>query len=137
MGGPAVPRVLVVDNYDSFTFNLVHLLERSGARTEVVSNDALDAASLLAQPVDAFVISAGPCTPNEAGVSLDLIASLCRAPRPLLGLCLGAQCIAQALGGSVERATQLMHGSVCAAYHDGRGLLRICRNRSRSPGTTR
>jgi anthranilate synthase/aminodeoxychorismate synthase-like glutamine amidotransferase len=115
-------RVVVIDNYDSFTFNLVQYLGELGARVEVFKNDAIDVAGIRAREPDAILISPGPCTPNEAGVSLALIAALGEA-LPIFGVCLGHQAIGQAYGGRVVRATRLMHGKTSPILHDGRGLF--------------
>src|SRR5687768_6951606 len=97
-------RVVVIDNYDSFTYNLVQYLEMLGAACEVFFNDAIDVAAIRARDADGIVISPGPCTPNEAGVSLSLIENLRAGGPPLLGVCLGHQAIGQAFGGRVVRA---------------------------------
>jgi anthranilate synthase component 2 len=114
--------ILVIDNYDSFTFNLVHYLIELGADVRVERNDALTAAEALATGVSAFLISPGPCTPNEAGVSLDLVAACAAAKKPLLGVCLGHQAIGQHFGGTVQRG-HLMHGKTSPVCHDGTGLF--------------
>ena len=114
--------ILVIDNYDSFTFNLVHYLIELGAEVRVERNDALTAAEALATGASAFLISPGPCTPNEAGVSLDLVAACAAAKRPLLGVCLGHQAIGQHFGGIVQRG-HLMHGKTSPVCHDGTGLF--------------
>ena len=114
--------ILVIDNYDSFTWNLVHYLMELGAEVEVVRNDAISAGQALSSGAEAFLISPGPCTPNEAGVSLELVAAAADAGRPLLGVCLGHQSIGQHFGGKVVRAPQLMHGKTSAVTHDGTGL---------------
>lgn len=116
-------RVLVIDNYDSFTYNVVQLLEGLGARCEVFLNDAIDVAGVRARSPDAALISPGPCSPDEAGVSLAVIRELGRE-LPILGVCLGHQAIAQAFGGSVVRAPRLMHGKTSPVEHDGRTLYR-------------
>ena len=113
--------VLVIDNYDSFTWNLVHYLQELGAAVEVVRNDAISAGQALSSGAAAFLISPGPCTPNEAGISLDLVAGCAAAGRPLLGVCLGHQAIGQHFGGRVERGG-LMHGKTSPVLHDGSGL---------------
>ena len=100
----AASMILVVDNYDSFTWNLVHYLQELGTEVEVVRNDAISAGQALSSGASAFLISPGPCTPTEAGVSLDLVAACADAGRPLLGVCLGHQAIGQHFGGKVERA---------------------------------
>ena len=114
--------ILVIDNYDSFTWNLVHYLMELGAEVEVVRNDAISAGQALSSGADAFLISPGPCTPTEAGVSLDLVAACADAGRPLLGVCLGHQAIGQHFGGKVERGG-LMHGKTSALVHDGTGVF--------------
>jgi anthranilate synthase component 2 len=114
--------ILVIDNYDSFTWNLVHYLLELGAEVEVVRNDAISAGQALSSGASAFLISPGPCTPSEAGVSLDLVAGCADAGRPLLGVCLGHQAIGQHFGGRVERGG-LMHGKTSAIAHDGTGVF--------------
>ena len=114
--------ILVIDNYDSFTYNLVHHLEELGARTVVRRNDVLDVAGVHALGADAILLSPGPCTPNEAGVCLDLLAAA--APDlPILGVCLGHQTIGPAFGGHVVRAQALMHGKTSPIHHDGSGVF--------------
>lgn len=114
--------ILVIDNYDSFTWNLVHYLMELGAKVEVVRNDAISASQALTTGAQAFLISPGPKTPNEAGVSLDLVAACADAGKPLLGVCLGHQTIGQHFGGTVARGG-LMHGKTSAVTHDGSGLF--------------
>jgi anthranilate synthase component 2 len=114
--------ILVIDNYDSFTFNLVHYLMELGAEVEVVRNDALTAAQALETGAAGFLISPGPCTPNEAGISLDLVGACADAGRPLLGVCLGHQSIGQHFGGKVVRGG-LMHGKTSPVTHDGSGVF--------------
>ena len=114
--------ILVIDNYDSFTWNLVHYLMELGAEVEVVRNDAIGAAEAIASGAEAFLISPGPCTPNEAGVSLDLVAACADAGKPLLGVCLGHQAIGQHFGAKVVRG-HLMHGKTAPVTHDGSGLF--------------
>ena len=114
--------ILVIDNYDSFTFNLVHYLMELGAEVEVVRNDALTAAQAIATGADAFLISPGPCTPTEAGISVDLVGACAEAGKPLLGVCLGHQSIGQYFGGKVVRGG-LMHGKTSPVEHDGTGLF--------------
>jgi len=113
--------ILVIDNYDSFTYNLVQYLEVLGARCEVVFNDALDADAALAKNPEGILISPGPCTPNEAGVSLSLVERAA-GKVPILGVCLGHQAIGQAFGGKVIRAGRIMHGKTSPIEHDGRAL---------------
>lgn len=114
--------LLVIDNYDSFTFNLVHYVEELGAATHVVRNDALSAEEALAQKPQAVLLSPGPCTPNEAGICLDLLAT---APEslPILGVCLGHQAIGQAFGGEVIPAGMILHGKTSPVHHQGQGLF--------------
>jgi len=114
--------ILVIDNYDSFTFNLVHYLMELGAEVRVERNDALTAAEALRTGAQAFLISPGPCTPNEAGISLDLVSACADAGKPLLGVCLGHQSIGQHFGGKVVRGG-LMHGKTSPVTHDGSGVF--------------
>ena len=114
--------VVVIDNYDSFTYNLVQYLGELGAAVEVVRNDAVDAAALLARRPAALVISPGPGTPDQAGVSLDAVRLL-GPTTPVLGVCLGHQAVGQAYGGRVVRAPAVMHGKTSEIHHDGAGLL--------------
>ena len=114
--------ILVIDNYDSFTYNLVHYLEELGAETFVRRNDALSAEDALALKPDGVLLSPGPCTPNEAGVCLPLLASA-PADLPILGVCLGHQAIGQAFGGEVVRARTLMHGKTSPVRHTGEGMF--------------
>jgi len=110
--------ILLIDNYDSFTFNLVHFLGDLGARCEVVRNDALTVGEAMARAPEAIVLSPGPCTPSEAGICCDLIAAA--AGRiPVLGVCLGHQAIGQVFGGDVVRAAAPMHGKVSPVRHGG------------------
>jgi anthranilate synthase/aminodeoxychorismate synthase-like glutamine amidotransferase len=113
--------ILVVDNYDSFTFNLVQYLEVLGAPCEVFLNDALDAEAACARSPRGILLSPGPCTPNEAGVCLSLIARAA-GQIPILGVCLGHQAIGQAFGGKVVRAGRIMHGKTSPIEHDGRTI---------------
>jgi anthranilate synthase component 2 len=114
--------ILVIDNYDSFTWNLVHYLRELGAAVEVVRNDAISAGQALSSGAEAFLISPGPKTPDDAGVTLDLVAACAAERRPLLGVCLGHQAIGQHFGGRVERG-HLMHGKTSPVLHDGTGLF--------------
>ena len=114
--------ILVIDNYDSFTFNLVHYLMELGAEVRVERNDALTASEAVASGAKGMLISPGPCTPNEAGVSLDLVAACADAGLPLLGVCLGHQAIGQHFGGRVVRGG-LMHGKTSPVDHDGSGVF--------------
>ncbi len=114
--------ILVIDNYDSFTWNLVHYLMELGAEVEVVRNDDMSAGQAISSGAQAFLISPGPKTPNEAGVSLDLVGACVDAGKPLLGVCLGHQTIGQHFGGRVVRGG-LMHGKTSPVTHDGSGLF--------------
>jgi anthranilate synthase component II len=116
-------RVLVIDNYDSFTWNLVHLLGPLATAVDVVRNDAITTDEVLASPPDAIVLSPGPCTPNEAGICLDLVKRA--SPEiPTFGVCLGLQTIGQVFGGTVSRAPLPMHGKVSEVEHHGETIFR-------------
>ncbi len=114
--------ILVIDNYDSFTWNLVHYVMELGAKVQVVRNDALTAAEALATGARGFLISPGPCTPDDAGISLDLVAACAAEKKPLLGVCLGHQSIGQHFGGKVVRGG-LMHGKTSPITHDNTGVF--------------
>jgi len=114
---------LVIDNYDSFTYNLVHFLGELGAKLVVRRNDKITVDDAIAMAPEGIVLSPGPCTPNEAGICLDLIARA-GARIPIFGVCLGHQAIGQAYGGEVVRAPVLMHGKVSTVHHDGRSVFR-------------
>ncbi len=114
--------LLMLDNYDSFTWNLVQYLQALGAEVRVERNDALTVEQIEKLAPERIVISPGPCTPNEAGVSLDVIERL-GATTPILGVCLGHQGIGQAYGGRVVRAQRIMHGKTSAIRHEGRGVF--------------
>ncbi|WMT90473.1 aminodeoxychorismate/anthranilate synthase component II [Pelagibacterium sp. H642] len=116
-------RVLVIDNYDSFTYNLVHYIGELGAEVEVVRNDKITLDEVAARAPEAIVISPGPCTPNEAGICLPLISRFA-GEIPMFGVCLGLQSMGQAFGGEVVRAPVPMHGKVSTITHDGRGVFR-------------
>src|SRR6201987_1704154 len=116
-------RVTLIDNYDSFTFNLVHYLGELGADGGVWRNDEIPVADALADKPDAIVLSPGPCTPNEAGICLDLVRAASETT-PILGVCLGHQTIGQAFGGEVVRAPLPMHGKTSRITHNARGLFR-------------
>ena len=116
-------RTLVIDNYDSFTYNLVHFLGELGADITVRRNDKITLDEIEAMAPQAIVLSPGPCTPNEAGVCLALIDRF-KAEVPILGVCLGHQAIGQAMGGEVIRAPQLMHGKTSRINHTGKGVFR-------------
>jgi anthranilate synthase/aminodeoxychorismate synthase-like glutamine amidotransferase len=115
-------RVLVIDNYDSFTFNLVQYLGELGAAVEVFKNDGIDVEGIRARAPQGLLLSPGPCTPNEAGICLDALKGLAGV-LPILGVCLGHQAIGQAFGGRVVRAARLMHGKTSPILHDGRGVF--------------
>lgn len=114
--------ILVIDNYDSFTYNLVQYLGQIGETVEVRRNDEIDLAGIEALKPDHILISPGPCTPNEAGISLSLIEHF-KGKIPMLGVCLGHQSIGQAFGGEVIRAERLMHGKTSAIHHDGKTVF--------------
>ena len=114
--------LLLLDNYDSFTYNLFHYLGELGVEVAVHRHDALSAAEALALQPEAIVISPGPCSPDEAGISLDLVRAA-TGVCPILGVCLGHQAIAQAFGGQIIRAPMLMHGKISPILHDGNGLF--------------
>ncbi len=116
-------RILLIDNYDSFTYNLVHYLQALGAEVEVVRNDALRVADIFGKKPDGIVISPGPATPNEAGICLELLTEN-QGRIPLFGVCLGHQSIGQAYGGKVVRAAQVMHGKTSAVTHTGKGIFK-------------
>ena len=114
--------LLVIDNYDSFTWNLVHYLGELGAEPVVIRNDKISVDEALSREPEAIVLSPGPCTPNEAGICLDLIKAA-NGTVPLFGVCLGHQAIGQAYGGTVVRAPKLMHGKVSKIEHEGEGVF--------------
>lgn len=115
--------LLLIDNYDSFTYNLVHYVGELGVEVAVWRNDALTVAEAMALNPSHILLSPGPCTPNEAGICLDLIRAAAEARTPLMGVCLGHQSIGQVFGGKVIRAPAPMHGKVDTIHHTGRGLL--------------
>jgi anthranilate synthase component 2 len=115
--------ILMIDNYDSFTYNLVQYLGELGADVEVYRNDALSVEQVAALAPERIVISPGPCTPNEAGICLDLIREL-GGRIPILGVCLGHQAIGQAYGGKIVHAGQVMHGKTSQIHHTGQGVFR-------------
>ncbi|GAB4173769.1 MAG: aminodeoxychorismate/anthranilate synthase component II [Wenzhouxiangellaceae bacterium] len=120
-------KVLMIDNYDSFTYNLVQYLGELGAEVETVRNDAIDIAGIESRRPDAIVLSPGPCTPNEAGICLEVVRTL-GGRYPMLGVCLGHQAIGQALGGRVVRAREVMHGKTSPIFHNGQGVFRRLAN---------
>ncbi len=115
--------ILVIDNYDSFVYNLVHYVEDFGVPTEVVRNDALSVDQALKKKPRAIILSPGPCTPNQAGICLALLGQA-PAELPMLGVCLGHQAMGQAFGGEVVSAKAIMHGKVSEVRHNGRGLFK-------------
>ncbi|WP_394761645.1 anthranilate synthase component II [Phenylobacterium sp.] len=119
--------ILVIDNYDSFTYNLVHYLNELGAETHVARNDAMSVAEALGMRPQGVLLSPGPKTPNEAGICLDLIAAA-PADLPIFGVCLGHQSIGQAYGGEVVHAKALMHGKTSAIHHGGKGVFAGLKN---------
>lgn len=126
--------LLMIDNYDSFTYNLVQYFGELGAEVRVERNDAIDLAAIAALAPERICISPGPCTPNEAGVSLAAIREFA-GKVPILGVCLGHQAIGQAFGGEVVRAQQVMHGKTSPIHHRGQGVLPACPTRLRQPAT--
>ena len=114
--------ILLIDNYDSFTWNIVHYLRELGAEVRVERNEALSAAEALASGAAAILISPGPGAPDEAGISLELVAACAQARRPLLGICLGHQAIARHFGGRIVRSAP-MHGKTCEIEHDSSGVF--------------
>ncbi|MBW3601215.1 MAG: aminodeoxychorismate/anthranilate synthase component II [Actinobacteria bacterium] len=119
---PAAPRVFLVDNYDSFAYNLAQALGELGARVDVARNDAFTIAELRADPPDAIVVSPGPGAPRDAGLSNEVVRAFA-GRRPVLGVCLGHQCIGEVYGATVVRAPELVHGKTSAINHDGAGVF--------------
>ena len=115
--------ILLIDNYDSFTFNVVHYFGELGAEVKVVRNDALDVQAAMGLRPDAIVLSPGPCDPDQAGICLPLTLAAAEAGLPLLGVCLGHQTIGQAFGGRVIRAPQIVHGKTDLMHHTGQGVF--------------
>ena len=115
--------LLIIDNYDSFTYNIVQYIGELGAEPVVHRNDTLSVSAVLELAPDAIIISPGPCTPSEAGISVPLVRAAAEASVPLLGVCLGHQAIGEALGGKVVRASRLMHGKTTEVRHDGQGVF--------------
>ena len=114
--------LLMIDNYDSFTYNIVQYLSELGADVLVVRNDAVGVSEIIDMDPQAIVISPGPCTPNEAGISLEVIHAFA-GKIPMLGICLGHQSIGQAYGGDIVRADKVMHGKLSKIYHNGEGVF--------------
>ncbi len=119
----SAPMIILIDNYDSFTFNLVHFLGELGAQARVHRNDKITTAAVIAADPDAIVLSPGPCTPKEAGICLDLIAAA-SGKIPILGVCLGHQAIGDAFGGKVVRAPTPVHGKLSVIRHQATGIFR-------------
>ena len=119
--------LLLIDNYDSFTYNLFHYLGELGAEVRVVRNDEISAQQALALKPQAIVLSPGPCTPNEAGICLDVIKQA-NGAMPILGVCLGHQAIGQVYGGSIVRAPEPMHGKLSRIHHSGKSVFRGLNN---------
>ena len=115
--------IVIIDNYDSFTYNIVQYLSELGEHVHVVRNDEIEPAEIEELEPQRIVISPGPCTPDEAGISMAVIERFA-GRLPILGICLGHQCIGQVYGGDVVRARQVMHGKTSPVYHDGRGVFR-------------
>ncbi len=122
-GTPDGPSILMIDNYDSFTWNLVHYLGEAGARVEVARNDALSVEQALARRAAGVLISPGPCAPAQAGIIVPLIRAAADAGLPVMGVCLGHQAIGEAFGGAVVPAVRIVHGKVDDISHDGTGLF--------------
>ncbi|MBL4739495.1 MAG: aminodeoxychorismate/anthranilate synthase component II [Sneathiella sp.] len=115
--------ITLIDNYDSFTYNLVHFMGELGADIKVYRNDVISTKDVLAENPSGIVLSPGPCTPDKAGICLDLVKSAVEAKIPLFGVCLGHQSIGQAFGGKVVRADELMHGKTSPIQHTGKGVF--------------
>ena len=115
--------ILVIDNYDSFTWNLVHYVGELGVETKVVRNDELSAAEAMALSPTAVMLSPGPCDPDRAGICLDMVAACAQAKTPLFGVCLGHQTIGQSFGGRVLRCHEILHGKTSAVSHTGEGIF--------------
>ncbi len=116
--------LLLIDNYDSFTFNLVHFLGELGAECQVYRNDALTVQEAMALKPEAIILSPGPCDPDKAGICLALTQAAAETNTPLLGVCLGHQAIGQAFGGKVVRAGEIVHGKLGQMHHDGKSLFK-------------
>ncbi len=119
--------ILLIDNYDSFTYNLVQYLGELGAKVRVFRNDQINISQIKKLRPKRIVISPGPCTPNEAGISNEVIREF-TGQLPILGVCLGHQCIGQVFGGKIVRAQKIMHGKISKIYHNGHGILRQIQN---------
>jgi len=119
--------VLVIDNYDSFTYNLVQYLQELGARVAVYRNDALSVAQLKSMKIDKIVVSPGPGRPQDSGISCETIQTFYKKI-PILGVCLGHQCIGHIFGSAIVRAPEIMHGKTSSVYHDGKGIFKSVKN---------
>ena len=128
--------LLMIDNYDSFTYNVVQYLAELGADVVVHRNDEISLAQIEKLDPESIVISPGPCTPLEAGISMDVVRTF-GGRIPLLGVCLGHQCIGAVFGGDVVRARQVMHGKTSMIHHTNAAYSKACRCRSKQPATTR
>ena len=115
-------KILMIDNYDSFTYNVVQYLQELGAEVDIYRNDAILPKQIEAIQPDKIVISPGPCTPSEAGISMEVIRDF-RESIPILGICLGHQCVGQVFGGNITHARQVMHGKLSRIYHNGLGIF--------------
>ena len=119
--------VLIIDNYDSFTYNLVQCIGELGVEPEVYRNDAIEIMEIEKKQPDHIIISPGPCTPKEGGISTDVVKSFA-GKIPILGVCLGHQCIAYAFGAEIVRADSVMHGKTSMIFHDGKGVFKGLKN---------
>ena len=117
------PMLLLIDNYDSFTYNLVHYIGELGAETQVVRNDAMNVQEAMALKPEAILLSPGPCDPDRAGICLALVHAAAETATPLMGVCLGHQSIGQAFGGAVERHSEIVHGKMGVMHHKAKGLF--------------
>lgn len=124
---PGRPRILVIDNYDSFTYNLFHYLGELGAQVKVHRNDKITLQEIEQLRPEKIVISPGPCTPKEAGISCDVIRRF-GAKTPIIGVCLGHQCIGAAFGGEIIRAPTMMHGKMSEIFHDSKTIFQSLKN---------
>ncbi len=115
--------LLLIDNYDSFTYNLVHFLGELGAETKVIRNDELDVQEAMALKPSAVVLSPGPCDPDRAGICLPMVLAAAETKTPLLGVCLGHQSVGQAFGGKVVNAGEIVHGKLGSMHHDGKSVF--------------
>lgn len=116
--------ILMIDNYDSFTFNIVQYLQELGVSPEVVRNDKISLADLASMKIDKLIVSPGPCSPREAGISCDAIKYIGEKNIPVFGVCLGHQCIGEVFGGNVVRAPYLMHGKISEIHHNGKDIFK-------------